>query len=98
MQLMVSKVAKTISVFIRDQLPPSVPSGSRTERACWNPYAVSNTSAIRPKVNMKVVIPNMNILDGDDNEPGLALGKSVNPRVIHKGIVESYRRMWTETA
>jgi hypothetical protein len=53
---------------------------------------------MRLKMNMKVVIANMNILDGDDNKPGLPLGKSVRPNVVHRSMVESYRRMWTETA
>jgi hypothetical protein len=81
MQLMVSKVAKMIAVSIKDHIPPR---GSRTERACWNPYVISNTSAMRLKTNIKVVIPNMNILDRDDNRPGLPLGKSVRPTLSTK--------------
>jgi aspartate-semialdehyde dehydrogenase len=76
-----------IAVSVKDH------RGSRTERACWNPNVISNTSAMRLKTNIKVVIPNMNILDGDDNRPGLPLEKSVYPHVVHKGMVEPYRRM-----
>jgi hypothetical protein len=75
---------------------------------CRRPYSAtswvkeySSTNAMRPKMNMKVVIPNMNILGGDDNKPRSAAREvdlaSVRPYVVHKGIVETHRRMWTET-
>jgi hypothetical protein len=38
-----------------------------------NSRVVTSTSATIPKANMKVVIPNMNILGGDEVKPGLLL-------------------------
>lgn len=52
-------------------MPPLV--GSRNNFICWNPSAVSSTSAMRPKTNMKVEIENMKILGGEDKKPGLRL-------------------------
>ena len=38
-----------------------------------NPTVVTNTSAIIPNANVNVVIPNMNILGGDEVKAGLLL-------------------------
>ena len=52
-----------------------------------------------PKTNMKVVIPNMNILGGDDEKPGFPLNAhsvvSVH-RPSFESSNETHRRMWTE--
>jgi hypothetical protein len=73
MNMMTAMVAEMILVFVKDHIPP--PVRSRDEYICWNLSAVFNTSPIKPKMNMKVVITNMNILGRDENKPGLPLGK-----------------------
>jgi hypothetical protein len=71
MRVMVAPTAIIMLVLVEDHIPPLV--GSRNNFICWKPSAVSSTSAMRPKPNMKVVIENMKILGGEDKKPGLAL-------------------------
>jgi hypothetical protein len=68
---MVAPTAIIMLVLVEDHMPPLV--GSRNSSICWNPSAVSSTSATRPKTNMKVVTENMKILGGEDRKPGLPL-------------------------
>jgi hypothetical protein len=68
---MVAPTAIMMLVSVEDHIPPLV--GSRNNFICWNPSAVSSTSAMRPKTNIKVVIENMKILGGEDKKPGLRL-------------------------
>ena len=68
---MVAPTAIIMLVSVEDHIPPLV--GSRNNLICWNPSAVSSTSAMRPKTNMKVVIENMKILGGEDKKPGFPL-------------------------
>ena len=41
--------------------------------ALRNSIVISSTSATIPKENMKVVVPSMHILNGDEVKPGLLL-------------------------
>ena len=89
MRVMVAPTAIIMLVSVEDHMPPLV--GSRNNLICWNPSAVSNTSAMRPKTNMKVVIENMKILGGEDKKPGFPLGVSFSQvsfaQVILKNVV-----------
>ena len=70
-RVMVAPTAIITFVRVEDHIPPLV--GSRNNCICWNPSAVSSTSAMRPNMNIKVVIQNMKILGGEDKKPGLPL-------------------------
>ena len=70
----------------------------RNNVICWKPRAVSSTSAMIPKINMKVVTPNMNILGGDEVKPGLPLKSVILSAYMTflRKHDEPHRRMWTE--
>lgn len=71
MRVIVAPTAIIMLVLVEDHMPPLV--WSRSNSICWNSSAVSSTSAMRPKINMKVVIENMKILGGEYKKPGLPL-------------------------
>jgi hypothetical protein len=71
-------MGKTIEAVILTSVKHRIPSldgERRIQYISWILSAVMDTNPIRPKMNMRVVIANMNILGGDDNKPGLPLGK-----------------------
>jgi hypothetical protein len=80
-------------VLVEDHIPPLV--GSRNNSICWNPSAVSSTSAMRPKTNMKVVIENMKILGGEDKKPGFPLRVSYSSQ-FHPGCSQKAGSYLTE--
>jgi len=71
MRVMVAPTAVIMFVLVEDHMPPLV--GSMNNFICWKSSAVSSTSAMRPSMNMKVVIESMKILGGEDKKPGLRL-------------------------
>jgi hypothetical protein len=68
---MVIPTAMITLLRVEDHTPPFV--GSRNSCICWNPSVVSNTSAMRPSTNIKVVIKSRKILGREDKKPGLPL-------------------------
>ena len=87
MGVIVALTAIIMLVLVEDHMPPLV--GSRNNFICLKSNAVSSTSAMRPKANMKVVIENMKILGGEDKKPGLPLRVSFSSQlrpVAHKSV------------